>query len=84
MYFRNYGLPKTWLDKYQKSIASEYPWTTNMVNRPKHCWNLNGGTFIRFIEAFLKSRSNFEHINTKMTLIANVFTKLRTSKKPVR
>ena len=37
MYFRNYGLPKTRLDKYQKSIASEYPWTSNMVNGPKHC-----------------------------------------------
>ena len=42
MYFRNYGLPKTRLDKYQKSIASEYPWTSNMVNAPKHCSNLNG------------------------------------------
>ena len=32
MYFTNYGLPKTWLDKYQKIIASEYPGASNMVN----------------------------------------------------
>ena len=43
MYIRNYGLPKTWLDKYQKSSATEYPWTSNMVKRLKNCINLNGG-----------------------------------------
>ena len=37
MYFPNYGLPKSRLYKYQKSIASEYPWTSNMVDRPKNC-----------------------------------------------
>ena len=36
MYFRNYGLPKARLDKYQKSYASEYPWIGNMVNGPKN------------------------------------------------
>ena len=36
MYFRNNGLPKTWLDKYLKCIASEYPWTGNIINGPKH------------------------------------------------
>ena len=50
MHFRNYGLPETWLDKYQRRIASEYPWTSNMVNGPEHCSNLNGGTFIIFID----------------------------------
>ena len=55
MYFRNYGLPKTWLDKYQKSIPSEYPWKRNMVNGPEHCCNLNGGTFIIVID---KSEGN--------------------------
>ena len=43
MYFRNYGLPKTWLDKYQKSTASDYPWTRKLVNLPKRCSNLSGG-----------------------------------------
>ena len=37
MYFRNYGLPKTWLDKCLKSPVSEYPTKSNMVNAPKHC-----------------------------------------------
>ena len=50
MYFRNYGLPKTWLDLYQKSIDSEYPWTSNMVNTPTHCRNVNSSTFIIFID----------------------------------
>ena len=40
--------------------------------------------FPQFLSAFLKSRSNFEHMEKKMTLIANVFPKLQTSKKPVR
>ena len=50
MYIRNYGLPKTRLDKYQKTSACEYPWTSKMVNRPKNCLNLNGGMFIIFID----------------------------------
>ena len=50
MYFRNYGLPKPWLDKYKKSTASVWPWKSNMVNGPKNCYNLNGGTFIIFID----------------------------------
>ena len=37
MYFRTYGLGKTWLDKCLKSAVSEEPWTGNMVNGPKHC-----------------------------------------------
>ena len=37
MYFQNYELPKRWLDKYQKSAASEYPWINNMVNGSKRC-----------------------------------------------
>ena len=36
MYFRNYGLPKTWLEKYKQTTALEYPWTSNMVNEPKN------------------------------------------------
>ena len=40
--------------------------------------------FSQFLSPFLKSRSNFEYMEKKMTLIANVFPKLRTSKKPVR
>ena len=40
MYFRNYGLPKTWLDQCLKSPLSEDPTKSNMVNAPKHCSNL--------------------------------------------
>ena len=40
MYFRNYGLPKTWLDQCLKSPVSEDPTKSNMVNAPKHCSNL--------------------------------------------
>ena len=47
---RKYGLPKAWLVKDQISTASEYPWTSNMVNRLKNIWNLNRGTFIIFID----------------------------------
>ena len=50
MYSPNYGLPKTWLDKYKKSNGSEYPCKSNMANLPKICRNLNGGTFIIFID----------------------------------
>ena len=40
MYFRYYGLPKTWLDQCLKSPVSDDPSKSNMVNAPKHCSNL--------------------------------------------
>ena len=40
MYFRNYGLPKTWLDQCLKSPVSGDPTKSNMVKAPKHCSNL--------------------------------------------
>ena len=40
MYFRNYGLRKTWLDQSLKSPVSEDPTKSTMVNTPKHCSNL--------------------------------------------
>ena len=40
---------KTWLDKCLKSPVSEDPLTINMVNVPKHCWNLHHSTLIIFI-----------------------------------
>ena len=40
MYFRNYGLPKTWLDQCLKCTVSENSTKSNMVNAPKHCSNL--------------------------------------------
>ena len=50
MDFRNYGLQKTWLDNCLKSPVSEDPLTSNMVNGPNHCWNLNDTTFTGFID----------------------------------
>ena len=49
MYFRNYGFRKTRSDKCLKSAVSQYPSTSNMVNVPKHCSNLNDGSFTIFI-----------------------------------
>ena len=50
MFIQNYGLPKSWLDKYEKISGLEYPCKRNMVNGLKHCSNLNGGTFMIFID----------------------------------
>ena len=50
MLFRNYRLCKTWLDKFLESPFSEDDLTSNMVNGPKYCWNLNTSTFIKFID----------------------------------
>ena len=48
--FRNYGLYKIWLDQFLKGPISRDPSESNMVNAPKHCWNLNGSTFTTFID----------------------------------
>ena len=37
MYFQNYAIQKTWLDKCLKCLVSEECPTSNMVNGPKHC-----------------------------------------------
>ena len=49
MYFWTYGHRKTFLNKCLKGLVSDNPWTSNMVNGPKHCWNLNNKTFTIFI-----------------------------------
>ena len=41
-------------------------------------------TFSRFFLAFLKSPLNFEHFQTKIPLIADVFPKLRSPKNVIR
>ena len=40
--------PKRWLGKCLKSLVSEDPSTSNMVNVPKYCPNLHHMTFILF------------------------------------
>ena len=54
MYFWSYGLGKTWLDKRLKSPVSEDPSTSNMVNGPKQCWNLDDSNFTTFSDTFEK------------------------------
>ena len=46
MYFINYGLAKTRLDKYLKSAVSQYPSKSNMVKAPKRLSNYRSGIFI--------------------------------------
>ena len=50
MYFRYYGLRKIWLDQCLKSAVSREPSESNMVNAPKHCWNLHDSTFTIIID----------------------------------
>ena len=52
MDFLTYGLRKTWLEKCLKSHDSEDPSTSNMVNGPKHCSNLNESNFTKFTDHF--------------------------------
>ena len=48
--FSNLRLQKMWLDKCLKSPNSEDPLTSDMLNGPKHCWNLNDNNFTIFID----------------------------------
>ena len=51
-FFLTYRLQKTWLDKRLKSPVSEDPATSNMINEPKHCWNLKDSAFPIFIDHY--------------------------------
>ena len=44
MFFQYYRLPKMWLDICLKSLFLEDRLTGNVVNRPKHCCNMNDST----------------------------------------
>ena len=48
--FLNLRLQKIWLDKCLKSLVSEDPLTSDMVNGPKNCWNLSDSIFTIFID----------------------------------
>ena len=50
MSFWSYGLQKTWLDKCLKSLDSEDPSTSNMINGPQHCSKLNDSTLNIFTD----------------------------------
>ena len=61
MYFQNYGLRKTWLDKCLKSLVWEDPWTGNMVNGSKH-WFISNDSMLteKVIELERVSLSNMQ------------------------
>ena len=44
----NYGLQKMWLDIFLKSPVSKETLTSNMVNGPNDCCDLNGSTVTLF------------------------------------
>ena len=52
MYFRNYGLQKTWSAKCLKMLVSEELLTSNMLNGLKHCLHLESSTFNIFIDQY--------------------------------
>ena len=57
MYFGNYGLAKTCLDKGLKSPVWEHRLTINMLKSPKDWWNLHASTFIIFFDHYERSRN---------------------------
>ena len=48
MYFRNYRLRNRWLDKFLKSPIRKNNLTGNLVNGPKHSFDLNDSTITIF------------------------------------
>ena len=48
--FPKLGPPKKVIDKCLKNPHSEDPYKRNMVNHPKHCYNLDDGNFILFVD----------------------------------
>ena len=50
MYFRNYGLPKTWLDQCLKNPVSVDPSKSNIINAPTYCLNLKKCCFTILID----------------------------------
>ena len=70
MYSRNYGLGKPWLDKCLKNPISEDLSESSMVNRTKHCSNVNHSNFahllinVKAIELEKVSLSNMQNLGT--------------------
>ena len=52
MYFRNYGLRKTWLGKCLKRLVLEDLLTSNVLRSLKLCLNMLSSTFNRFIDRY--------------------------------
>ena len=46
---------KTWLDNCLKRLVSDDPFTRNIINVSKHCWNLHHSTFIIFLSHYQRN-----------------------------
>ena len=71
MSFRNYGLPKTWLDQCLKSPISEDPTKRNMVNAPKHCSNLKDSSLLYLLitgQSIVLQNVSVSHIQNLKTV----------------
>ena len=82
MYFRNYGLPKTWLDQCLKSPVSENPTKSNMVNAPKHCANLNDTSLPYLLitaKSILLQKVSISYIKNLKTVSYILYAKRRYS-----
>ena len=56
MYFRNYGLQKTWLDECLKRPVSEHFLTVHMLKAPKDCGKVHNSIFVIFSHHYEGSR----------------------------
>ena len=65
--FSKLRTPKSKSDKCLKSPVSDESWTSNMVNGPKHSWNLHRRTFIIFIRDLQRNcvRESLSYCNAK-------------------
>ena len=92
MYFQNYGLQKTRLDKGVKSLGSEYLPMTSILFvivgiyciQFKCTYLKNKNVFVNFLLPFLNLHHIFSVLKINMTLIHHGFPKLWTTKILVR
>ena len=71
MYYRNYGLPKTWLDQCLKSPVSEDPTKSNMVKAPKHNSSLKDTSLPYLLitgKSIVLQKVSFSHIQNVKTV----------------
>ena len=71
MYFRCYGLRKSWLDKCLKGSETEDPLTDNIANGLKHCFYMKDSTFTTFInhcEVFALDKVSFSDMQNRKIL----------------
>ena len=62
MYFRNYRLRNRWLDKFLKSPIRKNNLTGNLVNGPKHSFDLNTLKVMAFESDVLSDTENLKTV----------------------